>query len=71
MRNLKTFAGISFLVLACFICRAQNPLPGLEKFHRVVFVGDSITWLGGFVDDIEAFVRTRDTNSSITSANRK
>src|SRR5215469_17333585 len=57
------------LALTCRICLAQNPLPGLEKYHRVVFVGDSITWLGGYVDDIEAYVLTRDTNSTITFLN--
>lgn len=48
---------------------AQNVLPGLKGFHRVVFLGDSITYFGGYVDDIEAYVLTRDTNSNITILN--
>jgi len=63
-----------FIVILCFalttfVCPAQNPLPGLEKFHRAVFIGDSITYYGGYVDDIEAYVLTRDTNSSLTFLN--
>lgn len=69
MKFLKTFAAILFLTLTVFICPAQNPLPGLEKFHRVVFIGDSITYAGSYIDDIEAYVLTRDTNSTITFLN--
>lgn len=54
------------ITLTCFIGRAQSPLPGLAQYHRVVFVGDSITYAGGYVDDIQAYVLTRDTNSTIT-----
>jgi len=69
MKFTKTFTAILFLALTCFVCPAQNALPGLEKYHRVVFIGDSITYFGGFVDDIEAYVLTRDTNSTITFLN--
>src|SRR5580698_6338305 len=69
MKTVSKFAAALFLALSCLVCRAQNPLPGLENFHRVVFVGDSITWMGGYIDDIEAYVLTRDTNSSITFLN--
>jgi lysophospholipase L1-like esterase len=69
MKPTKKFTAVLLFTLTCIVCPAQNPLPGLEKFHRVVFVGDSITYAGGFVDDIEAYVLTRDTNSSITFLN--
>src|SRR5580698_7817359 len=69
MKRTQKIFGIFLVALACIICSAQNALPGLEKFHRVVFIGDSITYFGGYVDDIETYVLTRDTNSSITFLN--
>ena len=69
MKIISKFTAICFLVLTVFICPAQNALPGLEKFHRVVFIGDSITYAGSYIDDIEAYVLTRDTNSTITVLN--
>jgi lysophospholipase L1-like esterase len=69
MKSLTRFSAIPLLALSCLICAAQNPLPGLKGFHRVVFVGDSITYMGGFIDDIEAYVLTRDTNSTIAFLN--
>jgi len=30
---------ILFFTLTCIVCPAQNPLSGLEKFHRGVFSG--------------------------------
>lgn len=69
MKLVSTIAVAAVLALSRLVCPAQNPLPGLEKYHRVVFVGDSITWMGGYVDDIEAYVLTRDTNSTITFLN--
>ncbi len=48
---------------------AAPALPALEKFHRGVFVGDSITYYGGYIDDIEAYVLTREPNSTITFLN--
>jgi lysophospholipase L1-like esterase len=65
-----SFGFLTGLFLGCAIaCPAQKPLPGLQKYHRVVFVGDSITYLGAFIDDIEAYTLTRDTNSTITFLN--
>jgi len=69
MKSATKLTAILFLTLTCIICPAQNPLPGLEKFHRVVFIGDSITYAGSYIDDIEAYVLTRDTNSTITFLN--
>ena len=69
MKNVSKCAVTLLFLLTCFVCQAQTPLPGLEKYHHVVFIGDSITWLGGYVDDIEAYVLTRDTNSTITFLN--
>jgi lysophospholipase L1-like esterase len=57
------------VVFTRLVCFAAPPLPALEKFHRVVFVGDSITYYGGYVDDIEAYVLTHDSNSTITFLN--
>jgi len=69
MKRPSKITIILFGALSCLICLGQSPLPGLEKYHRVVFVGDSITYFGGFVDDIEACILTRDTNSAITILN--
>jgi len=69
MKFLTKFAVVFVLVFVAFICPAQSLLPGLTNYHRVVFVGDSITYFGGFVDDIEACVLMRDTNSAITFLN--
>jgi lysophospholipase L1-like esterase len=69
MNPIRKFTAILFLTLTCIVCPAQNALPGLEKFHRVVFIGDSITYAGSYIDDIEAYVLTRDTNSTITFLN--
>jgi len=57
------------LCLAGALAHAQAPLPGLAKYHRVVFIGDSITYAGNYIDDIETYVLTRDTNSTITFLN--
>ncbi len=38
---------------------AADRLPGLEQYHRVVFVGDSITFDGEYVDDIETCLLLR------------
>jgi lysophospholipase L1-like esterase/pimeloyl-ACP methyl ester carboxylesterase len=36
-----------------------NALAKLQNVHRIVFLGDSITYAGGYVDDIEAYYVTR------------
>jgi lysophospholipase L1-like esterase len=69
MKLTTKFTAILFFALTCLVCPAQNALPGLKGFHRVVFIGDSITYFGGYVDDVEAYVLTHDTNSSITFLN--
>ncbi|HTX22721.1 MAG TPA: SGNH/GDSL hydrolase family protein [Candidatus Aquilonibacter sp.] len=69
MKPTTKFAALLFFTLTCLVCAAQSPLPGLEKYHRVVFIGDSITYFGGYIDDIEAYVLTRDTNSTVTFLN--
>jgi lysophospholipase L1-like esterase len=36
-----------------------NALAKLQGVHRIVFLGDSITYAGGYVDDVEAYYVTR------------
>ena len=36
-----------------------NALTKLQNVHRIVFLGDSITYAGGYVDDVEAYYVTR------------
>lgn len=57
-----------FFALIGLVARATvaGTLPGLENFHRVVFVGDSITYAGGYIDDIATYVRIHDPNTAIT-----
>jgi lysophospholipase L1-like esterase len=69
MNPITKSTALLLVVLVATLGRAQSPLPGLQKFHRVVFIGDSITYFGGYVDDIEAYVLTRDTNSTLTILN--
>lgn len=50
--RLALFAGLSVSVTAS----AAEFLPGVK---RVVFLGDSITYAGGYIETIEAYARTR------------
>src|SRR5579864_7103756 len=34
-------------------------LAKLQGVHRIIFLGDSITYAGGYVDDVEAYYVTR------------
>src|SRR5262249_37666348 len=57
-------AALIFSVLLC-LCAVKcfsadtNALAKLQNIHRIVFLGDSITYAGGYVDDIEAYYVTR------------
>jgi lysophospholipase L1-like esterase len=37
----------------------SDALAKLQNVHRIVFLGDSITYAGGYVDDVEAYYVTR------------
>jgi lysophospholipase L1-like esterase len=50
---------VGCLASATAPARATDTLPGLEKVHRVVFVGDSITFDGEYVDNIQTCVLMR------------
>ena len=73
--TLLRFAGL--VIALAWICLASAPapasaadtLPGLEKIHRVVFVGDSITFDGEYVDDIQAFLLMRFPGSQVEFIN--
>ncbi len=57
-----TLAVLALVVVALSAtARAEEPaaLKPLENVERIVFLGDSITYGGGYVADIEAFLRTR------------
>src|SRR5580698_7681201 len=69
MKAISKFSAFLVLSQSCIVASAAGPLPGLEKYHRVVFVGDSITYYGGYVDDIEAYVLIHNPNSDITFLN--
>jgi lysophospholipase L1-like esterase len=55
------------LLVAALLCLGSftgfsadsNALAKLKNIHRVVFLGDSITYAGGYVADIEAYYDTR------------
>lgn len=51
----------AFPCLFSFAALAANSdaLAKLQNVHRIVFLGDSITYAGGYVDDVEAYYVTR------------
>jgi lysophospholipase L1-like esterase len=49
---------LSFFSLTGF-SEETNALAKLQNVHRIVFLGDSITYAGGYVDDVEAYYVTR------------
>ena len=49
---------ILLLQSACFAANAGEP-PAQQAAHRVVFLGDSITYSGRFIDLVESFLRAR------------
>jgi lysophospholipase L1-like esterase len=51
------FAG--FLPLALHSAEPSGALSKLQNVHRIVFLGDSITYAGQYVEDIEAYYVTR------------
>jgi lysophospholipase L1-like esterase len=57
------------LVCAGAPARAADTLPGLEKIHRVVFVGDSITFDGVYVDNIQTYLLLRFPGSQVELIN--
>jgi len=63
-RFLLRFLGL-FAAITC--CAADQPIFGDAK--RVIFLGDSITYAGQYVEFIEAYVRTRDPNSTVELIN--
>lgn len=60
MRGLRIFTIVTAVVLS-FATHAEstNALAKLNGVHRIVFLGDSITYAGGYVDDVEAYYVTR------------
>ncbi|HEY2084126.1 MAG TPA: lipolytic enzyme, partial [Verrucomicrobiae bacterium] len=41
------------------IAADTNALAKLQNIHRIVFLGDSITYAGGYVADVEAYYISR------------
>ncbi|WP_232074117.1 SGNH/GDSL hydrolase family protein [Spirosoma aureum] len=57
IRRLIVAVSLVFLVsLAGSLCYAQSPFPA--SVHRVVFLGNSITYAGAYVTDIDAYIST-------------
>lgn len=59
-------AALPILVAAIlFVCGLTtfgadtNALAKFQNVHRIIFLGDSITYAGGYIDDIEAYYDTR------------
>lgn len=53
---------IFFAALFTFFLQSAEPTNALAKIqgvHRIIFLGDSITYAGGYVDDVEAYYVTR------------
>src|SRR5215469_8115573 len=60
MRGLRIFSLVAAVFLS-FATRAEptNALAKLQGVHRIIFLGDSITYAGGYVDDVEVYYVTR------------
>jgi lysophospholipase L1-like esterase len=56
-----------FAAITCAASAADKPLFGNAR--RVVFLGDSITYAGQYVEFIEAYMRTRDPKSTVEIIN--
>ena len=61
---------ISIFVICCIQCHiggyAQNPY---EKVHTVLFLGNSITYAGGYITDMEAYLMSRYPRNAIEFIN--
>src|SRR5215469_9689593 len=60
MRGLRIFSLVAAVFLS-FATRAEptNALAKLQGVHRIIFLGDSITYAGGYEEDVEAYYVTR------------
>lgn len=58
---LPRFLGAALLCLFSFAAFSAdtNALAKLQNIHRIVFLGDSITYAGGYVADVEAYYISR------------
>jgi len=59
MRSCRLFA-LSLPLLVPGVALAgdrSSPKDALDGVHRIVFLGDSITYSGGYVEDLEAYLR--------------
>lgn len=56
-----------FLCITSSVCLAQTPFPA--NVHRVVFLGNSITYAGAYVTDVEAYFRVHLPNRRIEFIN--
>ncbi|MCP1383944.1 SGNH/GDSL hydrolase family protein [Runella salmonicolor] len=52
----KTFWYIIFYFFSLSTTVASGPKPFPKKIHRIVFIGNSITYAGQFITDIEAYL---------------
>jgi lysophospholipase L1-like esterase len=52
----KGMAIIALYLMYSFSCNAQLKLP--DSVHRIVFLGNSITYAGSYITDIEAYIIT-------------
>ncbi|AXE18054.1 G-D-S-L family lipolytic protein [Runella rosea] len=57
-----TFWYIIFYFLLLSTSVASGPKPFPKKIHRIVFIGNSITYAGQFITDIEAYLLTHYPN---------
>ena len=65
MRTIRIFTGKTCLLTILYLmffycCTAQSRL--LDSVHRIVFLGNSITYAGSYITDIEAYFITHYPN---------
>ena len=58
-RAALIFSALCFCSVTAFCAGTPDALAKLQNVHRIVFLGDSITYAGEYVDDVEAYYVTR------------
>jgi len=58
-RAALIFSALLSLCSLTSLAADTNALAKLQNVHRIIFLGDSITYAGGYIDDIETYYVTR------------
>lgn len=67
--RLLAFMLLLVAAAACFPSTPTVKLPAIRGVKRILFLGDSITYAGGYVDAVESYIRLQDPRSRIELIN--